>query len=309
MEHIYLDFLVGRLKNKYREIEDISLFNGKLGLVLFLYSLYEKDIVENKILKSIADNVLMEILPLHRKDNEISLTTGPLALAWVLELLLKKKVIKADMDKFFSELDDRLLKYIECYPVMMFDEIIPLSPTCYFLVRTPRVESEAHYKRLLAFICLVDECYNLTINHYYKKIGYDNLPLSYRIGIYHFLIQLQNKGLISVKMDKIMDTILASMPALEDDLTDSIVAGILGFYGYKGADKNKITSKNFVCILSKAGWLSLIYNNPVIFQEVYRKIEQIVPALETRIEDTAKFSDLSFDFNKLLGIGFGLCMQ
>ncbi|MBN3584799.1 hypothetical protein JYB64_20575 [Algoriphagus aestuarii] len=98
------------LRNSKDENE-LGLFNGKLGLTIYLYNLAHKS--ESQNIQEMADNLIGEI---YEKIGSSKLSTdfssGLAGIAWGISHLVNSDFVDADLDDTLSELDDKIFKFL-----------------------------------------------------------------------------------------------------------------------------------------------------------------------------------------------------
>lgn len=95
-------------------VDDLGLFNGKMGLVIF-FAHYHK-FSTNRLYEDVADELMEKIITALPANMSIGLSTGLSGIGWGIEYLLQQEfmqgnsfIICADIDRKIMEIDPRRL--------------------------------------------------------------------------------------------------------------------------------------------------------------------------------------------------------
>lgn len=126
--------------------KDISLFYGKMGIVLFFahLSVYLKEPVYIDFAGELLDEIYEEI----SIDMPINLGTGLCGIGWGINYLLQNKFVEGDADEILVEIDKKIM---ERDPLRIYDRTLKsgLSGIAYYVYR--RLSCLDNRKKFLYF--------------------------------------------------------------------------------------------------------------------------------------------------------------
>lgn len=119
---------------------NIGLFNGKLGIIIFLF--HYAQYVNNDIYNQFAEKILEEVFNYISDDIPLNFFEGLLGIGWSIEYLYQNKFIEGDTNEILEELDRKVLKInIETMNDLTIDKGLG-GITHYVLARLYTIEME-----------------------------------------------------------------------------------------------------------------------------------------------------------------------
>jgi len=90
-------------------MHDISLYHGKMGVVLFFVHYAQHS--DNPLYHEFAIELLFEVCEEIHEGLPVDFESGLCGIGWGIEYLLQHGFIEGDSDEILSELDDRLMEF------------------------------------------------------------------------------------------------------------------------------------------------------------------------------------------------------
>lgn len=103
-----LERIANHLMLKTSSSDDLGLYNGKIGVVLFFYH-YAKH-TDNQLYDDFAGLILDEIYNEMHELLPIAFSNGICGIAWSVNYLLKNNFVEGDPEVILKELDKRIMK-------------------------------------------------------------------------------------------------------------------------------------------------------------------------------------------------------
>src|SRR6476660_5357417 len=106
--NLFLEKIAEILASKTSETKNVSLFDGKAGVVLFFYkySAY----LNNQKFKKIADLMIDDICEEISSVSELGFTEGLSGIGWCFAYLLQNNFLDEDTDETLLEIDEIIIK-------------------------------------------------------------------------------------------------------------------------------------------------------------------------------------------------------
>lgn len=90
-------------------LENLGLYNGKLGIIIVLYQYAH--IVSNKIYEEIANNLLEDTLSHLPSSMPIGLADGICGIGWGICHLLENHFVEGEANEILQEIDNKILEF------------------------------------------------------------------------------------------------------------------------------------------------------------------------------------------------------
>lgn len=125
---------------------NISLLNGKMGGVIFLYH-YSKYSNKSQY-RHIAENLIEDIYKQINIDMPINFSYGLCGIGWAFEYLIQNKFIEADSDDILEDIDAKVMEY-NVSKIKDLDFNTGISGIAYYIIT--RIESHKRTGHTLPF--------------------------------------------------------------------------------------------------------------------------------------------------------------
>lgn len=89
-------------------LDNLGLFHGKMGIVIFLY--HYSQYTKNDTIHQFADEILLEILNEIHDELPVDFANGYCGIGWAIEFLLQKNFIEGDSIDILMELDNKIME-------------------------------------------------------------------------------------------------------------------------------------------------------------------------------------------------------
>lgn len=89
-------------------LNDLGLFHGKMGIVLFFSELAHAS--QNSVYEDLASNLLGEIYEEIHYDLPINLENGLCGISWCIEYLVQHGLLEGDTDEILSDIDQKVME-------------------------------------------------------------------------------------------------------------------------------------------------------------------------------------------------------
>lgn len=111
MNRLLINCINNRLKNSINDSEhSLGLFGGKMGLCIYFYMLDYRE--RNKNFKVIAEKLLEQVISQLHTIKSIDIENGLAGIGLAISFLLKKDIIKGNVNTVLSDIDDEIFKQI-----------------------------------------------------------------------------------------------------------------------------------------------------------------------------------------------------
>ena len=111
MNRLLINRINNRLKNSINDSEhSLGLFGGKMGLCIYFYMLDYRE--SNKNFKVIAEKLLEQVISQLHTIKSIDIENGLAGIGLAISFLLKKDIIKGNVNTVLSDIDDEIFKQI-----------------------------------------------------------------------------------------------------------------------------------------------------------------------------------------------------
>ncbi len=110
MKDLLLQKIANTLLLNIQNIDNQGLFNGKMGIVIFLYHYTQYSGIT--VYSDVADDLIDEISDSLSSDGPVDFETGLTGIGWGFQYLLDNKFVKGDADNILSEVDECIFNNI-----------------------------------------------------------------------------------------------------------------------------------------------------------------------------------------------------
>lgn len=138
-------------------IENLGLFNGKMGISIAFFHLSRQ--TNNSVYENYAGELIDEIYDEINTNTQWSFENGLAGIGWGIEYLVQNHFIEADTDEALFEIDNRLTQYVYSFPSKFGINDGLLGVGFYFLSRVKQKvkESPQLIKNKQLLIHIIDE--------------------------------------------------------------------------------------------------------------------------------------------------------
>ena len=182
-------------------IDNLGLFNGKMGIAIFFYN-YAR-CTGNKIFEDYAGELIDEIYEEINLNTPVNFANGLTGIGWGIVYLAKSKFLEADTDEILEDIDKKVYQKIQ----IEFDYNELQGFLLYQLARFKDKNNRTGQKELLikhTLRCLVVECEKLLV--YRKFIEQVTFPDLHTLKIVqYFLSEVDKAGLFPEKTKILLD--------------------------------------------------------------------------------------------------------
>lgn len=266
-------------------IENLGLFNGKMGIAIFFFHYYGYN--NNKLYERFAKELLDEICEEISNATPIDIANGLVGIGWGIEYLVRNNYIAADTDEILEEIDNALYSSTMQTPFTFQNLTALLELGLYFISRLKgniaSVENPAIIKKKEILLFILDGLEKLFTKSGIHNLEYSQLSLSLINSVLWFITQTLNlelspeksytfilelaqylskeKGVTSDSLDLLIFNIL--IQGLDDRMNENAIKSESGEIRDKIRSIKRPVNENeplTIPELIKAGWNSLIYS-------------------------------------------------
>lgn len=170
-KHFLLERIANHLIINSSFLDDLGLFHGKMGVVIFFY--HYSRYTNNPIYEEFAGELLDEIYEEIHLDMSIGLESGLSGIGWGVNYLFQNNFVNGDLDNVLKDINQKIAEY-------NFEYITDYS------LRTG----------LKGILCYINQCHILSLQKSNKSF-FDRICLSkYRKLIYDIDVKYRNELLI-----------------------------------------------------------------------------------------------------------------
>lgn len=326
LEKKLLDLIYRNITSRLNQIDNNGLSEGKIGIVLFLY--YYAQIIDSDKIREEADTILDDVwVSINSIERSYLFFSGHSGIVWSLFWLGRKG---------FLDIDDTLDPYTGKVDFYLFREqksIIPvlIDPESNLFIHGFYITSRCNQPKINLFkdcywqetaIYLIEDCDRIL----HRKTSSNNaflpeLTLSLLNSILYFLIEVHKLRLYPHKTSSLIEYScslikeLMTVSSIQDlvttekmlsiiDNNSTLIKEIHSYMLTEDMSPSMCTIDDTSIILSESGLNSLLYNNKMIFRDVYSSISRSNSTYLNKIYNRIENEELSI--KTLLGIGYGL---
>jgi hypothetical protein len=238
-------------------IDNLGLFNGKMGIAIFLYK-YSR-YTGNKIFEDFAGELIDEIYKELDKNITVDFANGLTGIGWGIELLVTSKFLEADTDDALLEIDNAIYRHRMQNPILLNNGNDLFGYGLYYLARINSHVKEGQDETLSSLlkkhhlIYLIDECEKLLINRRYLDFNILSLSIYTINSLLWFLLRTHELGIFPTKVNKLLECIPEYLTFRDIVNNENLDIFILSKLLYSSLKKiSNITLKNkFQTIIEK----------------------------------------------------------
>lgn len=108
-KHILLERIANHLIIKSSFLDNLGLFHGKMGIVIFFY--HYSRYTSNPIYDEFAGELLDEVYEDINTDLSFDFENGLCGIGWGIEYLLQNKYLKGDSNEVLEDIDRKIMEY------------------------------------------------------------------------------------------------------------------------------------------------------------------------------------------------------
>lgn len=194
-------------------IENLGLFNGKMGIAIFFF--HYARYANNEVFEEYAGELIDEIYEEININTKVNFEDGLTGIGWGIEYLIKQGFLEGDTDDVLREIDDVIYMNIVNSPIL-FDNGNDLFGYGFYLLER-LINHEINDENLNTLIkkkhliFLIDECERVLIQKRHKNFNIPTLSLRTLNSVLWFIVEIRRLGLFPSKAEKLL-------PALQGHL-------------------------------------------------------------------------------------------
>ncbi len=301
-----------------------GLYDGLIGIALFLYWNY--NFTNKPEIKTRADEIIEKCWNQSLLEISPSFYSGQAGIIWSLEWLRNKEMIEFEVtDNLLNKIDTLIIRQRIYTPIQIDLESNLLSTGKYLFTRyksynlnnnKKSTDNTILYELYLKehILYLTDECEKiLNKKAYMQSTLLKDMPAQLLISILDFAQLIHKEKIFPSKSEEL---IRLSCKLFKEKRTKNIVDKITLYHLLKKKTEINNVSidpdtnlNNLFSILSKAGFYSLLYNDPGIFDDIFMKYIKYKKGLCQLLIKNIKNNTLLHypsSMNGLSGLGYGL---
>ncbi|MGV8096402.1 MAG: lanthionine synthetase LanC family protein [Mangrovibacterium sp.] len=187
-------------------IDNLGLFNGKMGIAIFFYH-YAK-YTGNKVYENYAGDLLDEIYEEINVRTPADFTCGLTGVGWGIEYLVQNEFIEAETDEVLKEIDQAVFVSRWKHPVLVLHQDDLFGFGLYYLSRLKGKEHDHEnletLKKKEMLIYLMNDCERLLTKEILFDVSVPRLALYQVNSLLWFILETRKLDLFPVKSDKLI---------------------------------------------------------------------------------------------------------